>query len=128
MMPMSAVDEDDKLDRSQARQVIRRLGKMIGPYRRDFRRAIVLLVIYTLGTLAGPYLVKLAIDRGISESNTAFLNAMVVAYIVVALIVFACNRTQVLLVSRVGEGVLRDMRERVFAHLMRLSFLETRKR
>jgi len=39
MMPMSAVDEDDKLDASQARQVIRRLGKMIGPYRRDFRRA-----------------------------------------------------------------------------------------
>ena len=121
MMPMSAVDEDDKLDADQAKQVIRRLGKMIGPYRRDFRIAMVLLVVYTLGTLAGPYLVKVGIDRGISKDNAAFLDATVVAYIVVALIVYLCNRKQVVLVSRIGEGVLRDMRRRVFDHLMRLS-------
>lgn len=121
MMPQSAIEEDDKLDAQQAKQVIRRLGKMVTPYRRDFRTALVLLVIYTLGMLAGPYLVKIGIDRGISKGNAGFLDATVIAYILVAIIVFACNRRQTVLVSRVGEGVLRDMRERVFNHLMRLS-------
>ena len=42
-------------------------------------------------------------------------------YVVVALIAYASTRTQILLVSRAGEGFLRDLRERVFDHLLRLS-------
>ncbi|MEJ7583154.1 MAG: ABC transporter transmembrane domain-containing protein [Acidimicrobiales bacterium] len=118
---MSAVGDEDKLDARQARQVMRRAGRMLGPYRRTFRLAMGLVVIYTLTTLAGPYLLKFGIDKGIKRHDAGALNGAVMAYVVIAIVAYVVNRTQVLLVSRVGEGFLRDMRVRVFDHLQRLS-------
>lgn len=121
MWSMSAVGDEDKLDARQARQVMRRSGRMLGPYRRLFWLAMGTIVVYTLTTLAGPYLLKFGIDNGITKKNTGALNGAVGAYIVVAIVAYIVNRTQVLLISRVGEGFLRDMRIRVFDHLQQMS-------
>jgi ATP-binding cassette subfamily B protein len=118
---MSAVDEDSKLDRRQARQVLRRASAMLGPYRREVRGAAVCVTISTLSVLAGPYLLKVGIDRGIVPGDTGVLNATVAAYVVVAFVAYFASRTQVLLISRAGEGFLRDLRKRVFDHLLKLS-------
>src|SRR3954471_21449931 len=104
MWSMSAVGEDDKLSAKQARQVMRRAGRTLGPYRRTFRLALLLMVIYTLTILAGPYLLKFGIDKGITQKDAYALNGAVAAYVVVAIIAFFVNRSQVLLVARVGEG------------------------
>ena len=121
MWSMAGVGEEDKLDARQARQVMRRAGRMLGPYRRAFRASMGVVLVYTLTTLAGPYLLKLGIDRGITKHNVGALNLAVSLYILVAIVAYVANRSQVLLVSRVGEGFLRDMRVRVFDHLQRLS-------
>ena len=121
MWSMSAVGDDDKLDARQARQVIRRAGRMLGPYRRVFRLAMGTIVVYTLTTLAGPYLLKFGIDNGITKKNATALNGAVGVYVLVAIVAYVANRMQVLLISRVGESFLRDMRIRVFDHLQRMS-------
>ena len=69
-MPMSAVEEGDKLDRAQAQQVLRRAARMLRPYRRDVRLSILLVVVSTAAVVAGPYLLKLGIDRGISRGSS----------------------------------------------------------
>jgi ATP-binding cassette subfamily B protein len=43
------------------------------------------------------------------------------AYVVVALLAYVANRLQIRLISQVGEQFLRSLRNRVFAHLQRLS-------
>jgi len=120
-MPMSAVDEDSKLDRRQAAQVLRRAFRMLRPYRRDVIGAGVLVTISTLAVLAGPLLLKFAIDHGISEGDQQVVNLCVVLFIVVAGIAYVASRIQVVLISRAGEGFLRDLRNRVFDHLLKLS-------
>ncbi|MEZ5138218.1 MAG: ABC transporter transmembrane domain-containing protein [Acidimicrobiales bacterium] len=120
-MPMSAVDEDDKLDRRQARQVLRRAWQMLHPYQREVRRAGACVIVSTLAVLAGPYLLKVGIDRGIVPGRVHVLDAAVAAYVVVAIVAYAASRAQVLLISQAGEGFLRDLRTRVFDHLLRLS-------
>ncbi|MFN8017632.1 MAG: ABC transporter ATP-binding protein [Acidimicrobiales bacterium] len=120
-MAMSGVDPEDKLDRTAAKRVLRRAAAMLGPYRRDVIGACVLVTISTLAVLAGPYLLKVAIDKGITPGNPEVLDATVVAYIVVAIVAYVASRKQTLLVSRAGEGFLRDLRTRVFDHLLRLS-------
>jgi len=120
-MPMSAVDEDDKLDRRQAGQVLRRAWQMLHPYRREVRLAGACVVVSTLAVLAGPYLLKVGIDRGIVPGRVGVLDAAVAAYVVVAIVAYAASRAQVLLISQAGEGFLRDLRTRVFDHLLRLS-------
>lgn len=120
MMSMSAVDDDAKLDRTQAANVLRRAAKMLGPYRREVRRAAGLVVVSTLAVLAGPFFLKFGIDRGIKPGNGRALNAAVTSYVVVAVLAYFATRAQVLLISRAGEGFLRDLRTRVFDHLLRL--------
>jgi ATP-binding cassette subfamily B protein len=118
---MAGVDEDAKLDRAQAGKVIRRASRMLRPYRREVTGSIVLVLVSTACVIAGPYLLRIGIDRGITPRNTTALNLAVAAYVVVAVIAYLATRTQVLLISRAGEGFLRDLRKRVFDHLMRLS-------
>ncbi len=58
------VAEEDMLDADAAKQVIRRAARMLGPYRRKVVVASLLLVVWTGCVLAGPFLVRYAIDQG----------------------------------------------------------------
>ena len=121
MMSMGAVDADDKLDRKEAKKVLRRASLMLKPYQREVRASVALVIVSTLAILAGPFLLKFGIDRGIVPKNGLMLNLAVAAYVVVANCSYLATRAQVLLVSKAGEGFLRDLRTRVFDHLLRLS-------
>jgi ATP-binding cassette subfamily B protein len=121
VITMAGVDPDAKLDRRQAGRVLRRAARMLRPYRRQVLGASALVVVSTAAVLAGPLLLRYGIDHGIKPGDGGALNAAVAAYVVVAVVAYLATRTQVLLVSRAGEGFLRDLRLRVFAHLLRLS-------
>lgn len=121
MIVAAGVSEEDKLDAKAAGQVMRRAFRTLGPYRRPLVVALVLMVAYTLTTISGPFLVRYGIDHGIKVDDEGALNLAVGAYVGVSLLGFLINRWQIILISRVGEGFLRDMRTRVFRHLLRLS-------
>jgi len=121
VITMAGVDPDAKLDRRQAGRVLRRAARMLRPYRRQVLGASALVVVSTAAVLAGPLLLRYGIDHGIKPGDGGALNAAVASYVVVAVVAYLATRTQVLLVSRAGEGFLRDLRLRVFAHLLRLS-------
>ncbi len=59
------VDEDSKLDRAQAHQVMRRLWQLLRPYRRQIAFASFVLVLQTSCLLAGPALVRYGMDSGL---------------------------------------------------------------
>jgi ATP-binding cassette, subfamily B, bacterial len=94
---------------------------MLGAYRRTLLLAMAVVVAWTLTVLAGPYLVRYGIDNGIVQGRTGPLNLAVGLYVVVAVASYLTYRAQVVLISRVGESFLRDLRVRVFDHLQRLS-------
>lgn len=121
MWMQGGVDDADRLDADAVRHVLRRFAGLLRPYRRDVVLAVVMVVVWTATTLAGPLLVRYGIDRGIKAGDPGALDAAVVWYVVVAAISYVTYRYQVLLISRIGESVLRDLRLRVFDHLQRLS-------
>ncbi|CAN5860485.1 hypothetical protein BH24ACT3_BH24ACT3_07790 [soil metagenome] len=121
MWGAAGVAEEDQLDAEQAKRVLRRAFRMLGPYRRQLYVALAMVLIWTATVLAGPYLVKFGIDRGIKRDDPGALNLAVAAYVVAAAVSYLVYRTQVVLISRLGESFLRDLRIRVFAHLQRLS-------
>ena len=65
MFFMSAVDEEDKLDRKKAVHVLRRSLEMLRGLSELMVAATVLVMFWTFTVLAGPFLVKYAIDKGI---------------------------------------------------------------
>jgi ATP-binding cassette, subfamily B, bacterial len=121
MWSMAGVDEADKLDRKKAAKVLRRSLGMLTPYRRQTVVAVLLITIWTGTVLAGPFLVKYGIDQGILKHDGGVLNRAVAGYVLVAIASYVVYRLQIMLVGRIGEGFLRDLRIRVFDHLQQLS-------
>jgi ATP-binding cassette subfamily B protein len=121
MWMQGGVDDADRLDREAAKHLLVRAAQMLRPYRRQMVVALLMVSLWTASTLAGPFLVRYGIDHGIKPGDGGALDAAVVGYIGVAVVSYVTYRYQVLLISRVGESFLRDLRTRVFAHLQRLS-------
>lgn len=98
-----------------------RLARLAYPYRRRAALSIVAMVIVTLSGLAVPYLLKVAIDSGVSARNLEILTWVVVAFVAVALVNLGASYLQTYLTSWVGEHVIYDLRRQLFAHLQKLS-------
>ncbi|MBK5288710.1 MAG: ABC transporter ATP-binding protein [Acidimicrobiia bacterium] len=117
----SPVDDDSRLDRDSARRVLRRLSRMLVPYRRAILVATVVLVAQTGCLLAGPALVRAGVDNGLVAHDAAALNRAALAYLIVAIIGLVLGRSVIWLVARTGERFLRELRERLFRHMTSLS-------
>jgi ATP-binding cassette subfamily B protein len=121
MMFEGAFDPDDALDAEAARRVLRRSLRLLRPYRREVIESCVLIVLWTLSTLAGPFLIKYGIDQGLTAGDRGALNRAVGGYVVVAVVAYYVYRRLIVVLSRAGEGYLRDTRTTVFDHLQALS-------
>ena len=121
MWSVGAVSDEDRLDRVETGRVLRRAFGMARAQRPLFVLALGYIVISTLVTLAGPTIVRYAIDHGIQDADTGMLNTMVVLYLVVTVIGYVVGRLQFVTLNRAGEGFLRDLRITVFDKLQRQS-------
>jgi ATP-binding cassette subfamily B protein len=117
----TGVSADDKLDAAAARSVLRRTAQLLRPHARHVAGGLAMVVLWTATVLAGPYLVRIGIDDGIKKGDGGVLDRAVAGYVVVAALAYVTNRCQIWLIGRVGEQFLQDLRNRVFAHIQRLS-------
>jgi ATP-binding cassette subfamily B protein len=113
------VTEEDKLSREEAGKVLRRAFRMIRPYRRSVIAAVVVMIGSTAAILAGPQLVRYGIDQG--RHHGWAVDRAAGGYLIVAVIALGLSRAQIVLVSRVGESFLRDLRVRIFNHIQAMS-------
>ena len=121
MWSLSAVSEEDRLDRVQTLRVLRRAYSMARSQRRLILSSLVFVFIGTLVTLAGPTLVRFAIDNGIKVKDGSALNQVVVLYVIVTIIGYFAGRLQYITINRAGEGFLRELRITVFDKLQKQS-------
>ncbi len=111
---------EETLSRDEAQRVIRRLVRMTRPWRARIIAVGCLLVVQVGALLSGPALVRYGVDHGLRRGDTGALNTAVVAYLIVALTGVLLARTVILLIARIGESFLRELRNRVFRHLVSL--------
>ena len=124
---------EDSLSREDATRVMRRLVRMLRPQAPLITLTAFVLMAQAGALLAGPALVKYGIDHGLPHKgfsgDASALNKAVAVYLVMAILGFFLGRIGVRLVARVGESFLRDLRNRLFSHMMGLSleYFETEK-
>jgi ATP-binding cassette subfamily B protein len=122
-----------ELTRDEARGVMRRLFRMVKPRRWAILVVALVLMAQAGALLAGPALVKYGIDHGLPhgsfKGDAGALNTAVVLYLAMAFAGFILGRLAIVLVARLGEGFLLDLRQRLFSHMMGLSldYFETEK-
>jgi ABC-type multidrug transport system fused ATPase/permease subunit len=101
-------------------QVTRRAMAYVKPYRKAIVWAILLTLFAGVMNMVGPYLVKVAIDDHISKGDLNGMIAVLAAAMAVYLLYFLSTAQQTVIVSEVGQKILRTMREQMFEHLQRL--------
>lgn len=118
-MRIAAVSAEDRLDRDQAKHVLRRTARMAAPFRRLAYVALLFIALSTLTMLLGPVFVRYGIDEGIRAGEAGPLNLAVVGYVAVTIVAYLAARQQYVYVNRAGEAFLRALRVRVFRHIQR---------
>ena len=121
MWATNAVSDEDRLDRDEAKQVLRRAARLARPQRGLALATLGFATLATATAIVGPLLLRFAIDQGIGQNDRRALNMAIVGYVVVALVAFFGSRMQYLFVNRAGEGFLRALRLRLFGHIQRQS-------
>jgi ATP-binding cassette subfamily B protein len=119
--PWGAPAPDDELSRDEAKQVVRRLWRMLAPWRGGIVRAALVIVLQVAALVAGPTLVRYGIDQGLTARDAGALNLAVGLYLALAIVGLVLGRAVTRMVARLGESFLRYLRGHVFRHLMSLS-------
>jgi len=101
------------------------LRDLLRPHRRALILAALLLLAQNAFAMAGPYLVKIGIDKGIpplrGSHDSSVLTTVTVFLVVAALGEYAAKRTFLVLSGRIGQAVLLELRTRVYDHFQKLS-------
>jgi ATP-binding cassette subfamily B protein len=105
----------------RTRRRIGLLARLTLPYKGRTALAIATLLVYTLVALAPPYLAKLAIDEGIATGDLGRLSWIVGLFLASAVAALVLSSANTYLTGWTGERVLADLRNKLFAHLERLS-------
>lgn len=113
--------EDEILGKAYDARLMRRLLGYLRPYRWAVIGSIVLLLLNAGADLLGPYFVKVAIDRYITQGNLAGVGRIAVFYLAALLAAFAFRYAQNFITQVVGQQVMYDLRMALFTHLQRLA-------
>ncbi len=116
------LDEYDVKLRDINPKVYRMMWSFVRPYVGRLALGVLLMAATALTGLVGPYLVQQAIDTFIVEGNVTGLNWVAGAFLITAFLNWWSSYGQTYIVSWVGQTIIYDLRERMFAHLQRLSF------
>nr|WP_314555290.1 ABC transporter ATP-binding protein [uncultured Capnocytophaga sp.] len=105
---------------SRTKHTFHQLSRFVKPYRGVFIAVALFAVLSSIFSTAQPYLIKVAIDDFITPKN--YEGLLHITYILVALL---CAEVLMQFLfsyysNWLGQTVIRDIREKLFAHLLRL--------
>ena len=115
--------EEEKHKRKLSdRALIKRLLKYLLKYNQRFTITVVAVVIVSLTGLLPPYLLKVAIDNYIKNSDLAGLTFISIILVGVYLVNWVSNYQRTYQMSWMGQNMVNDLRKQLFSHLQELSF------
>lgn len=124
----AAADDETRLGKEASRAVRSRSMRLLGDLLRSHKRALawaaVLVVASTLGQVAGPWLVAVAIDKAVPALQDGSVMPLVLTgagYLVAAVLGGVAAGAYVRAAARIAQAVLLDLRRRVFRQTQRLS-------
>ena len=105
---------------SRTKHTFHQLSRFVKPYRGVFIAVALFAILSSIFSTAQPYLIKVAIDDYITLKN--YEGLLRITYILVALL---CAEVLMQFLfsyfsNWLGQTVIRDVREKLFAHLLRL--------
>ncbi len=108
------------LQKQLPKGLVRRIFRFAAPYRRVLALYLVLIVIDAVVSAANPLIYRAIIDDGIIRHHLKVIVVLALVVAGLAVIDTGLMLWQRWISARVGEGLIYDMRTKVFAHLQRM--------
>ena len=102
--------------------IIRRLLSYLKPYKSEVLLSLLLMGIAKIAQLISPYLIMVAIDNYITNSNLIGLLKISLFYLLLIMLSSLCIRYRVIITNKTGHKVIKSLRKEVFKHIQKLSF------
>ena len=112
--------DDDVLGKAYDARLMRRLLQYLRPYWRQVALAFVTIIVSAVASLVQPYLIKVAIDRYITQRQLAGLDGLAALYLTVLVASFASEYFQTWTLQLTGQRIMYDLRMAIYRHLQRL--------
>ena len=100
---------------------LRRIGRLFIPYRLRLSALLSLIVVGSILSVASPFLLREAVDKGIVGHDLKLLSWLVAGMIALAIVNGVISVAQTWISNQVGQRVMHDLRAAVYAHLQRMS-------
>ncbi|HEX2348339.1 MAG TPA: ABC transporter ATP-binding protein [Ktedonobacterales bacterium] len=127
LMKTSSFDETPT--RKADSRTVRRVAASFKPYTREVAVVLGAIALVSVLGLVNPYMLKFSISIGFGQANFGALSLFVAVMIVTPLISSLIGVGQTYLNTRVGQHVMRDLRNQLYAHLQNMPlkfFTDTR--
>ena len=127
LMKTSSFDETPT--RKADARTVRRVAASFKPYRREVAVVLGAIALVSVLGLVNPYMLKFSISIGFGQANFKALTFFVAIMIITPLITSLIGVGQTYLNTRVGQHVMRDLRNQLYAHLQNMPlkfFTDTR--
>lgn len=109
------------VDERIERRTVRRVLSFARPHRRAILLFLAVTILDAVLVVAPPLLLQRIVDDGITPGNTEVVIVLAVAIAVVAVVDSLLGLLGGYLSSRIGEGLIYDLRTQVFGHVQRQS-------
>lgn len=121
-MARNRYDVDEDLKESFNVHSLRMCGKYIGRYKWKMALALLLSGIGSVVGLAGPLLMQKAIDDAIPQKDMHYLIVLCAVLAGTILLNVGFNALRTVIVAKVGQNIVFDIRNDLFHHLQELPF------
>ncbi|QUI20864.1 ABC transporter ATP-binding protein [Vallitalea pronyensis] len=121
-MAVNSFREDE-----QSKEVLKKVTLLrLFAYMKDYKKQIV-AILFIMGIIIGvnvvnPILMRIAVDDYIKENNINGLFVIGGLAVVINLVSRYCMKKRIIMMSRVSNKILMDIRQELYEHLQKLSF------
>lgn len=121
-MAQNKILEDEAVERPFNANQFKRLLSYMKPFKKQVSIAFVLMIIASLANLAGPYLIKLALDNHIRVGKLEGLQWIILLFFVANGLYAVCLKYRVRIMDVAGRKAIANLRQDLFDHIQELSF------
>ena len=121
-MARNKFDVDEDLDVEFNLNQVKRLLRYVKPFKRQIIFTVLVMLMCSVANFTGPYLVQIALDKAIPNSNIPQLILLTLIYVATLLISAICLKFRIRNTAVVGQSIIQNLRRDLFSHLQLLPF------
>ncbi len=121
-MARNKYDVDEELGTPFSWEYTKRLLGYLVPYKKEMILTLLIMLLSSVSTLLGPYLVKIAMDTSIPNKDVKGLVVICILFFITIVISALCMKFRIKTMTYVGQVVVKNIRSDIFNHLQKLPF------